>query len=153
MRRADAGGGRTTPPRRDRRMPARPGGAGGFSLLEMVVAIAILALTLGALYQAVGGATRNVRTDERYAYAVELARSLLADNARVPRAGLRRRGQTAGGFNWSVRATPLDLASGRAKRGELEAGALQAIEVSVAWQDGRKRRDVVLHSVVEGIAP
>ncbi|MEZ7952757.1 MAG: prepilin-type N-terminal cleavage/methylation domain-containing protein, partial [Halioglobus sp.] len=29
----------------------------GFSLLEMVVAISILALALGALYQAAGGAT------------------------------------------------------------------------------------------------
>jgi prepilin-type N-terminal cleavage/methylation domain-containing protein len=38
----------------------------GFSLLEMVVAISILALSLAALYQAVSGATRNVRTDERY---------------------------------------------------------------------------------------
>ena len=56
--------------------PLRARRCGGFSLLEMVVAIAILALALAALYQAAGGATRNVRSDEKYAYGVELARSL-----------------------------------------------------------------------------
>ena len=49
------------------------------------MAISILALALGALYQAAGGATRNVRVDEKYAYGVELARSLLANNGSVPR--------------------------------------------------------------------
>ena len=32
----------------------------GFSLLEMVVAVAILGMSLGALYRAAGGATRIV---------------------------------------------------------------------------------------------
>ena len=73
----------------------------------MVVAIAILGLALGALYQAASGATRNVRVDERYAYAVELARSLLADSAVVPANGEQRRGETAGGFVWRVDAQPL----------------------------------------------
>ena len=53
-------------------------GAAGFSLLEVLVAITILALALAVLYQAASGATRNVRSDEKYAYGVELARSLLA---------------------------------------------------------------------------
>ena len=66
---------RSTSPRSSTGLPSR---GKGFSLLEMVVAISILGLTLGALYQAVSGATRNVRTDEKYAYGVELARSLLA---------------------------------------------------------------------------
>lgn len=121
-------------------------GARGFSLLEMVVAIAILGLALGALYQAVSGATRNVRTDEKYAYGVELARSLLADNAVVSSAGVSSSGETEGGFAWQVVASPLDLG-----RSSLTQGALQSIEVSVNWQDGRKRRQVVLHSVVGGL--
>ena len=70
----------------------------GFSLLEMVVAMAILAMSLGIMYQAVGGATRNVRADEKYAYAVELARSLLASNAQVPKSGLDVKGETQGDF-------------------------------------------------------
>jgi len=118
----------------------------GFSLLEMLVAIAILGLALGALYQAASGATRNVRVDERYAYAVELARSLLADSAVVPANGEQRRGETAGGFVWRVDAQPLPQSRGA----RLPPGLLQEIEVGVSWTDGGRRREVVLNSIVEG---
>ena len=121
------------------------GRSAGFSLLEMVVAISILALALASLYQAAGGATRNVRTDERYAYAVELAQSVLANNAMVPVSGVSAHGETAGGFKWRVQTTPVNL-----QRTPLPAGSLQEIEVAVGWTDGRKQREVVLNSVVEG---
>jgi general secretion pathway protein I len=117
----------------------------GFSLLELIVAVAILALSLGALYQAVGGASRNARTDERYAYAVELSNSLLANHAVVPAAGFALDGETAGGFRWEVRALPLAL-----PESALAEGALQDIRVSVSWLDGDRRREVVLNSVVRG---
>ena len=116
---------------------------GGFSLLELVVAMAILSLSLSVLYQAVGGATRNVRTDEKYAYAVELARSLLANNASVPGNGVNDRGETSGKFAWLVNSAPL-ASGGKA----LPPGSLHNLEVSVSWYDGRKQRSVVLYSVV-----
>ena len=89
----------------------------GFSLLEMMVAIAILAVSLGTLYQAVSGATRNVRTDEKYAYGVELARSLLASNAMVPASGLNAQGETEGEFKWEA-----DLHFGHPSRGHRPTG-------------------------------
>ena len=118
----------------------------GFSLLEMVVAVAILGLSLSVLYQSIGGATRIVRTDEKYAYAVELARSLLADNAVVPVAGYRNTGETSGGFQWSVDASPVELPEVSA----LEPGSLQYIDTRVSWTNGERRREVVLTSVVAG---
>jgi general secretion pathway protein I len=118
----------------------------GYSLIEMVVAIAILGLALGALYQAASGATRNVRTDQRYAYAVELARSLVANYSVVPAAGISERGETSSGFVWEVRAQPLQ----RPRGSLLATGQLQSLEVSVNWPDGTRRRDVTLHSVVAG---
>ena len=116
----------------------------GFSLLEMLVAISILGLALGVLYQGVSGAARNMRGDERYAYGVELARSLLADNAVISRAGVNSSGETSGGFRWQVRSAPLGAQPGR-----VTAESLHALEASVAWDDGSRRRRVVLHSVVE----
>lgn len=116
---------------------------GGFSLLEMVVAIAILALSLGALYQGVSGATRNVRSAEKYAYGVELARSLLADNALIASSGANKSGETEGGFKWAVQSSPVNAPNSR-----LPQGALHKLEVSVSWQDGMKRRQFALHSVV-----
>lgn len=125
---------------------ASPRRASGFSLLEMVVAIAILGLALGALYQAAGGATRNVRIDEKYAYGVELARSLLAAHTPAPAQGVSQRGETEGGFAWRVDTRPINL-----ERTSLASASLQEIEVGVSWVDGGKRREVVLDSVVEGL--
>lgn len=113
--------------------------------MEMMVAMSILAVALVALYQAASGATRNVRVDEKYAYAVELARSLLADNAVVPLNGVNKQGETEGGFRWRVTARAINLS-----RTSLVNGSLQDIEVGVGWEDGSKVREVVLNSTVEG---
>lgn len=121
---------------------------GGFSLLEMMVAMSILAIALVSLYQAAGSATRNVRLDEKYAYAVVLGESLLALNAQVPLAGVNERGETSGEFRWRVESRPIELG-----RGRLSPGSLHAIEVAVGWKDGQKNREIVLNSVVEGIRP
>ncbi len=126
-----------------RGMPAREL---GFSLLEMVVAVAILGFSLGALYQAAGGATGIVRVDEQRSYAVELARSLIAVYAAVPREGLNQTGKTGGGFIWQVVAEPEVLPEGSV----LQAGQLQRVNVTVSWEDGRKERKVSLDSVVAG---
>jgi general secretion pathway protein I len=117
----------------------------GFSLLEMVVAVAILGLAMGALYQAASGATRNVRVDEKYAYAVELARSLLADNHQVPLAGKQDQGKTAGDFSWQLSTRPVTPVPGASADVKLHE-----IEVTVSWLDGEKQRKVSLNSVVEG---
>ena len=124
-----------------------PKGERGFSLLEMVVAVAILGFSLGALYQAAGGATRIVRTDEQRSYAVELARSLIALYAVVPPAGINETGVTEGGFAWRVVAKPVVLPEGIL----LAEGTLQGLSVSVSWDDGPKEREVSLDSVVAGM--
>ena len=81
----------------------------GFSLLEILVALSILSMSLGALYQATSGATRNVRNDERYVFGVELARSLLVEYGQVPSEGGSWAGETDGGFSWRVNAAPVDI--------------------------------------------
>ena len=55
----------------------------GFSLIEMLVALVILALSLSVLYQAAMGATRNVRVASEYTDAVMLAESMLAEHSHV----------------------------------------------------------------------
>jgi general secretion pathway protein I len=118
----------------------------GFSLLEMVVAVAIMGFSLGALYQAAGGATRTVAVDEKTAYAVELGRSLLANYAVVPLSGTNETGETDGGFAWQVIAEPVVFEEDT----PLADGLLQHIDVVVSWRDGDRNRKVALESVVAG---
>ena len=118
----------------------------GFSLLEMVVAVAILGFSLGALYQAAGGAIRIVRTDEQRSYAIELVRSLIAVYAVVPSTGLNETGETEGGFSWKVVVEPVALPEDVS----LMEGALQRLSVVISWDDGPKKREVSLDSVVAG---
>lgn len=118
----------------------------GFSLLELMVAIAILGISLTALYQAVSGASRSARASERYVYATELARSLLALHQRVPNTGFSDSGETDSGFQWSVESIPFE-----SPLPTIEYGLLQAITVEVAYEDGRTRRNIRLDSVVEGV--
>jgi general secretion pathway protein I len=118
----------------------------GFSLLEMLVAVVILSLALGALYQSVAGATRNVRADQRFAYAVELARSLIADNNIVPPQGVSKSGVTAGGFSWSAESQAL----ARPRGSPLTDAGLHELRIVVAWPDGTRQRRVALSTVVPG---
>ena len=118
----------------------------GYSLLELLVAISILGLSLGALLRSSTTATRNVAIDERYMYAVELSKSLLAQYSLVPAAGFSRAGETSGGFRWSVDAQPRP----QREPSRLAEGALQDIRVAVSWQEGARERRVELASVVAG---
>ncbi|MCV6615492.1 MAG: prepilin-type N-terminal cleavage/methylation domain-containing protein [Cellvibrionaceae bacterium] len=119
----------------------------GFTLLEMLVTVAILGLSLGALYQAISGASRNVRVDEKYTYAIILAQSLMQQHSIVPVSGLDQEGETDGGFQWRVEARPR---TDERPQG-LAEGALQDIVVEVKWQDGPRQRAFELNSVVVGV--
>lgn len=114
----------------------------GFSLIEMVVAIAILGISLGMLYQAAGGATRSVKVSEDYAYAVSIAQSLLALHNTAPPDGVSLKDETADGYRWSVQTSELALAE------DTDQPTVYAIEVTVQWGQERNPRSFVLSSVV-----
>lgn len=91
--------------------PSRPGVRAparrlrGFSLLEVLVAVSIMAFSLGALYQAAGGSVRSVQRADQRTQALLLAQSLLDAHDTVPAAGLDARGEEAG-LRWRLSATP-----------------------------------------------
>ncbi len=117
----------------------------GFSLLEMIVAVAILGIALSMLYKAAGGATRSIRIGEQYAYAVVIAQSLLADNNMVPSEGVTYEGENHSeeGYRWSVASTAVEF------EGAAESVALlHDIVIKVSWGHGERRRHFQLNSVV-----
>ena len=79
----------------------------GFTLIEVLVAIAILALVLGAIGAVVGTTVKAIRSVDRRLPLLETARSLMA--ALPGREALQPGTQTgrSGEYRWRIDAVPL----------------------------------------------
>lgn len=76
----------------------------GFSLLELMVALSIMALSLGLLYRSMGSSARQAGEMEVQQRAVLLAQSLLASRDALTSSGWNDSGQDDG-YTWSVHST------------------------------------------------
>jgi general secretion pathway protein I len=122
----------------------------GFSLLEVLVAFSILALSMGVLMQIFAGGLRSAGLAADYSHAALLAQSELA---RLRGEGLDPPGVYAaeldGQFRRETTIEPYE-------RGEGGASGLQRIgrnrlfqvTVEVIWGEGPRRRSVPLTTVV-----
>lgn len=115
----------------------------GFTLLELLVAFAIMALSLGMLYRASGQDARNVADLERYQKAVLLAESLLALNDSVPPQGWNQSGQS-GGYTWQASSTP--YATSVQGQGP-DIPPLHEVHLSVSWGDADQPRQIDLYTL------
>lgn len=116
----------------------------GFTLIEVLVALAILALTFTFAYRAFSGGLGRLSDDGRTESAVLLARSQLA---RVGRDIALSDGEVdgrAGGFSWRIGITPYGRAAGGL--------AGHRVLVAVGWHDGRQVRQVQLETIRLGPA-
>ena len=76
----------------------------GFTLIEVLVAFGILALTLVALLQVFSQGLRSVDVAERHLIATMLMRSILADlGTEIPIAAGERSGDIDDGYRWTTR--------------------------------------------------
>lgn len=117
----------------------------GFSLIEMLVALVILSLSLGVLYQAGTGATRNVRVANEYTGALVLAESLLDEYSYVLEPQLSKAGSFEA-YSWRVRALVPDV--GTSDSGGARPGAFRLLRAEVTWPGGFSDRELVLETVV-----
>ena len=62
----------------------RPRSQTGFSLIEVVVALVVVALMLGAIYQVSNGAVRSTVRTDNYLRALAMAQSRLAEASAMP---------------------------------------------------------------------
>lgn len=122
----------------------------GFSLLEVLIAFSIMALSLGVLYQAAGGSVRNLALAERQTHAILLAQSLLDLHQGVPPGGLSVDGVASGGFDWTLDAVPATVS---AEDPGDDTWALYRVDIEVAWQDGERRRRYALATLLPELAP
>ena len=85
-----------------------PRGSAGFTLIEVLVAIAVLAVVLGAIGAVVGNTVRAIRSVDRRLPLLETAQSLIAS---LPTRDALQPGTqtgTSGEFRWRIDAVPLN---------------------------------------------
>ena len=128
-----------------RRAVERPAHArqGGFSLLEILVAFAILAMSLGLIYQITGSNARTTADLAGQEQAMILAESLLAANPVVPPEGLNGQGDSQG-YAWRIASQPFPTP---VTGPEGEVPRLHEIKASVSWSDGTRERQFELTSL------
>ncbi len=117
----------------------RPVHAQGFTLLEMLVALAILGMSLGLLYRASGTGARNVADLEAYQRAVIVGQSLLDLRSTVPAEGWNDAG-VDGNYAWRVNSAPFNTGlSGP------NIAPLHAVDIVVRW--GEPQRELALRTL------
>lgn len=104
----------------------------GFSLLELLVAFSIMAMSLGLLYRVAGGSLRSVSDVSQHQQATWLAESLLASRQVVRADGWNESGES-GGYSWQVRSSPYPTGLNGPK-----AIPLHEIQVEISWPMGAR---------------
>ncbi len=150
---------------RRRRRRARPGEA-GFTLLEVLVALAIAIPALVLLYRQGAAAMGVTRTAAAYQEAISRAQSRLDALTGTGLAAGEQAGDDGGGFRWRTRVAPVasvslpsrpssrpvsNRASNRASSGA--GSTLYAVAVEISWPGPTGMRRFLLETRRLGIVP
>jgi general secretion pathway protein I len=129
-------------------MSGRPSGRmeRGFTLIEVLAALVILALSLGALLRLVSGGLGGLGAAEDYTTASLLAESWL-EGLGVERALLE--GEETGAFDERFRWRAVVRSLALDERGEPSDWPVRAYEVqlTVLWDEGIGQRSIVLSTL------
>lgn len=121
---------------------------GGLSLLEMMVAVAILATSMTLLYQVQAGLLRGTEDLTAARKANLLLRSLLDSRDAVPAMGWAESGESAG-LRWEVRSRLQPLPSGYPEA----ATRLHDVTIEITWRGRRGPGQLVVTTVLPQAAP
>lgn len=116
----------------------------GFTLMEAVVALVLLALAAGAFYQGIELGARGSRIAQRDAAALSVAQNRLEEAVAIgQRDDVPWSGQTDDGIAWQTTFTAHEASPPDAT---LEPLSLTRIAIRVTWRDvpGRPVRDLTL---------
>ena len=120
----------------------------GFSLLEILIAFSILALSLGILLRIFSGGVNTAAVAEEYTNAVQIAETLMAKTgAEIPLRGHESSGIIDEKYNWLLRISPYNL-QGMNADVKTWGAELYKINVTVDWgEDGGDNRKIQLASL------
>lgn len=123
-------------------MPSRQG---GFSLLEVLIAFSILALSLGILLKIFSSGVNTAQVAEDYTVAVQLAESLIGQAGVVaPLQPGEISGEEQKKYHWMLSVTPHTLGFANATTadtGELPV-TLFKVRIVVSWGDDGRQLEI-----------
>jgi general secretion pathway protein I len=119
----------------------------GFTLIEVLVALAILAIAFGFVFRALSGGFDRLDRDQKNADALLLAQTTLARVGHdIALQDGAVDGRTEDGFAWRIETVPYGDTQ------DLPPGRLigHRVEVTIAWNERHQRREVRLTSLLLG---
>ena len=128
----------------------------GFSLLEVLVAFAVLAVSLGVLMQIFSRSTLTTITMSQYSRAVALAEARLAAvGSAIPLKEGSVSGAPEDGFAWELGIVPVQLGDTGDMGLTPTVPTLIAYRVTatVLWQDAKRARRLTLSTLRLGEVP
>lgn len=139
------------------REPVRPNQS-GFTLLEVLIAFVIMALTLAVLFRGMAASLRATRAAGQYEEGLSRAQSHL-DAITAPGVGISPRvekGDEGHGFSWRIEIKP--MATGTAVRQQSSDGpgprlTLYAATVTETWHGGANPGEITLRTELLGPPP
>ena len=125
----------------------------GFSLLEVIVAFAIAAISLSVLGQIFGQGARHLALSRDYTVATTMAGTLLAEYGNIKDLTARSFSESTDRFRWEIDIQPYFTEEQVLDEVPRPAGvpkarlSLMQVDVTVAWDRRGKSRSVSLSSL------
>ena len=120
----------------------RRAGSAGFTLLEVLVALAVLAIALVVVMQVFSANLRNLSVSEQHVYAVSRAETIMrevVDDESFP--DVPSGGTTDDGYRYSV-----SMAKVLEERTRPVPADLLLVSVTVSWNEGKRERNIMLQT-------
>ena len=118
----------------------------GFTLLEVLVAMTIMAMTIGVLMNVYSSVLERSSLSMDYRAATNIAQSVLKEKMRIgDRLNSHMEGQYDKKFKWAIDVELFD--EGGQIHGARELLSLYAINISVQWTHKHKTRKVHVNTI------
>jgi general secretion pathway protein I len=119
----------------------------GFTLIEVVVAMAILSVGITVIIELFSGSLRLLRTSGEYTKAVNYARIKMEEITVKPtmNEGIEE-GEFDGAYRWQVDVKRVDILPARIETDFKPPVELFQVKLIVLWKSGTKERSTVLET-------
>ena len=121
-----------------------PNANGGFALIEILVAVSILAISLVVIFQLFSGGLKSRKLSEQYTRGVFHAREKMAETLLTPDLS---EGETQGefedGYEWQMTITPVPSEEDEEK---MSVGLLN-IRVRIVWHEGERKKSFMVDTL------